>query len=238
MRLAVSSDNAEGLARVPAGRRWFLYSFTPESQAELVRVRDQFKRVQEQQKGKGGGSVSIGIAQEGVAARDPALAETRWESWLRTSIKDGSSLVGERRGTVEPGEERVGLPPAFTTNNNIPHENANPGSWPWRPARRRLCRRDLLSFVEGRGRRACLVAEGGPSDPDSQGRWHRLSARVPALHAGHHLRVPVGSHQHQEAQRHGAQRDLPRPAAGFLEPGPGADRSGDPYDPRDRARAR
>jgi hypothetical protein len=89
MRLAVSSDNADGLARVPAQRRWFLYSFPPESQAELVRVRDQFKRVQEQQKGKGGGSVSIGIAQEGVAARDPALADTRWESWLRTSRKDG-----------------------------------------------------------------------------------------------------------------------------------------------------
>lgn len=89
MRLAVSSANAKGLAPVPAHRRWFIYSFTPESQAELRRIQDQFKRIQAEQKGKGGGSVSIGIAQEGVAARDPALADTRWESWLQTSRQDG-----------------------------------------------------------------------------------------------------------------------------------------------------
>jgi hypothetical protein len=92
MRFTVSSaeaNNAKGLAPAPARRRWLIYSFTPESQAELTRIQNYFKRLQAQQQGKGGGSVAVGIAQEGVAARDPALANTRWESWLQTSVREG-----------------------------------------------------------------------------------------------------------------------------------------------------
>jgi hypothetical protein len=33
--------------------------------------------------------VSVGISQEGVAPTDPALANTRWESWLQTSRREG-----------------------------------------------------------------------------------------------------------------------------------------------------
>ena len=82
-------NNAKGLAPAPAQRRWLIYSFTPESQAELTRIQNYFKRLQAQQQGKGDGSVAVGIAQEGVAAKDPALANTRWESWLQTSAREG-----------------------------------------------------------------------------------------------------------------------------------------------------
>jgi hypothetical protein len=89
MKLAVSSGAMYGLSPAGPGRRWFFYSFSPESQAELSKFQAYFKRIRDEQKGKGGGSVSIGIAQEGMAARDPALANTRWESWLQVSKDDG-----------------------------------------------------------------------------------------------------------------------------------------------------
>lgn len=87
--LAGDTRRAKGLTPAPVQRRWLLYSFPPESQAELTRLQAYFKRLQAQQQGKGGGSVSVGIAQEGVAAKDPALATTRWESWLQTSAREG-----------------------------------------------------------------------------------------------------------------------------------------------------
>ncbi|APV49477.1 hypothetical protein BWI17_07150 [Betaproteobacteria bacterium GR16-43] len=91
MQLIVSPRAVYGLPPPSPDRRWFLYSFSPESQAELAKFQANFKRLRDEQKGKGGGggSVSIGISQEGVAARDPALANTRWETWLQVSLLDG-----------------------------------------------------------------------------------------------------------------------------------------------------
>lgn len=89
MRLAVTSASALGLATPAADRRWFIYSFPPESQAELARMQGYFKRVEVERRGKSGGSVSVGISQDGVASTDPALANTRWESWLQTSRREG-----------------------------------------------------------------------------------------------------------------------------------------------------
>jgi hypothetical protein len=100
MRFTVASASSLGLASTTADRRWLIYSFPPESQAELLTVQAYFKRIQAQNNGKGGGSISVGISQHGVAAKDPALANTRWESWLQTSRKEGffelwSGSVGE-----------------------------------------------------------------------------------------------------------------------------------------------
>ncbi|QJR12897.1 hypothetical protein DSM104443_03991 [Usitatibacter rugosus] len=91
MRLSILQTGLDGLEPAPANRRWFLYSFSPESQAELSKFQAYFRKIRDEQKGKGGGggSVSVSISQEGVAARDPALADTRWESWLRVSRADG-----------------------------------------------------------------------------------------------------------------------------------------------------
>lgn len=89
MRLAVTSASALGLAMPAADRRWFIYSFPPESQTELARIQRYFKRVEAERRGKSGGSVSVGISQDSVAPTDPALANTRWESWLQTSRHEG-----------------------------------------------------------------------------------------------------------------------------------------------------
>lgn len=89
MRLITPATGAAGLASAPPQRRWLLYSFAPEAQADLARVQTTFKRIQAERSSSGGGSVAVGIAQEGVAVDDPAFAHTRWESWLRTSRKDG-----------------------------------------------------------------------------------------------------------------------------------------------------
>lgn len=89
MRFAIASANAPGLASATAGRRWLVYSFPPESQAELLRIQDYFKRLKARELGKGGGRIELGIEQEGLAARDPALINTRWESWLQTSRQQG-----------------------------------------------------------------------------------------------------------------------------------------------------
>lgn len=89
MRLAVTSASVPGLAAPGADRRWFIYGFPPESQAELARIQRHFKGIQAERRGKSGGSVSVGISQDGVAPTDPALADTRWESWLQTSRREG-----------------------------------------------------------------------------------------------------------------------------------------------------
>lgn len=93
MQLVVASAPLPqlGLSAAPAHRRWLLYSLTPESSAEMARIQAVFKRLQAERQGKsgGGGSLSLGIAQEGIATDDPALADTPWESWFRSSGKDG-----------------------------------------------------------------------------------------------------------------------------------------------------
>lgn len=89
MRVSTASASAVGLAPARVDRRWLMYSFPPESQADLLRIQNYFKTIRAQKQGGGGGSISVGIAQDGVASRDPALANTRWESWLQTLKQDG-----------------------------------------------------------------------------------------------------------------------------------------------------
>ena len=99
MRVAVAAAPA-GVPRAGSGRRWMVYSFDAESQAELARFQSSFKRIQAERQGKSGGSLSVGIAQDGLAADDPRLAATRWESWLQTKRQAGfyelwSGTLGE-----------------------------------------------------------------------------------------------------------------------------------------------
>lgn len=89
LRFTIASANALGLVTPPADRRWLVYSLTPESQAELFRIQGYFKHIQALKHGKGGGSISVGIAQDGVAAKDASLANTQWASWLQTSRQEG-----------------------------------------------------------------------------------------------------------------------------------------------------
>jgi hypothetical protein len=98
MRLAHINDSAAvrslGLQAAPKGRHWLVYSFTPESQAELQRLQLNIKSLlQAKSSGsnpsKGSGKVSVGIAQEGIAVSDPVFASSRWESWLQTRQAEG-----------------------------------------------------------------------------------------------------------------------------------------------------
>ena len=86
MQAAEWSPSHKGLAPAVAGRKWLVYSFTPSSAAELRRIQDTFRAL----KGKAkGGSVTLGISQESIAARNAGLANTKWESWLQASRADG-----------------------------------------------------------------------------------------------------------------------------------------------------
>jgi hypothetical protein len=89
MPMRMSSMPPMGLPAAARGRHWLVYSLGPEAQAELVRTRTRFQQLRAERQGKSGGSVSIGIAQEGVAAASPKLAGSVWESWLQTSAPVG-----------------------------------------------------------------------------------------------------------------------------------------------------
>ncbi|MEQ1534825.1 MAG: hypothetical protein ABL923_03020 [Burkholderiaceae bacterium] len=92
MQLAELQGVALGLERATSGRRWLIYSFPAASQAELAAIQTTFKRIKAENDAKGSkgdGSLTVGIAQQNIATADAALDNTRWESWLQTSAKDG-----------------------------------------------------------------------------------------------------------------------------------------------------
>ena len=93
MQLNVAAAPAMGLEPAGPGRRWMLYRFTPASQAELQRIQAQFLRLQAERRSGTGGSLAVGIAQDGVVASDAALDNTRWESWLQTSAQEGFYML-------------------------------------------------------------------------------------------------------------------------------------------------
>lgn len=100
MRLSVATPESLGLPAAPANRRWHVYDFAPESQAELAQIQTYFKRLQAERRPDRGGSLAIGIAQEGVAAKNAELFDTHWATWLQTSQADGffeiwSGSIGE-----------------------------------------------------------------------------------------------------------------------------------------------
>lgn len=88
MQLAVSSTAALGLDAPAKDRRWLIYSLPPATQAELKQIQDFMKTVRAGPQPKGG-SLSVGVEQESLASKDPALANTRWETWLQTNRRDG-----------------------------------------------------------------------------------------------------------------------------------------------------
>lgn len=89
MRFTIASTGVLGLAPPSENRRWLIYSLSPESQTELLDLQHSFKYIQSQKHDKQGARISIGIAQDNVATKDPSLANSRWESWLQTSQREG-----------------------------------------------------------------------------------------------------------------------------------------------------
>jgi hypothetical protein len=83
--LILSSVATSGLPEPGAGRTWLVYTLTPESQQEVLRMRESYRSA----KLARSVTISAGIEQEGLAVKNAALATTDWESWLRTSRVDG-----------------------------------------------------------------------------------------------------------------------------------------------------
>ncbi len=65
--------------------------------------------------GKGGGKITEGIAQEGIAARNAACANTRWESWLQTRQSEGFYELWS--GTVGVLLKNAGRPKANSADS-------------------------------------------------------------------------------------------------------------------------
>lgn len=92
LQLAVVSSATLGLEAPPAGRRWLLYSLPPATQAQLRQVQAIIRQAQAGPRDgsdKGGGSLSVGVSQDSLATPDPALAQTRWDTWLQARQADG-----------------------------------------------------------------------------------------------------------------------------------------------------
>ncbi len=89
MAFSVASAATLGLPAPPGGRRWLIYGFPVESQHALSQLQQSFQGREDFIAAQGGVSVSIGIAQEDLAIRDPALAGTAWATWLQTSSQEG-----------------------------------------------------------------------------------------------------------------------------------------------------
>lgn len=90
LQQTVAASATLGLDAPPPGRRWLVHSLPPATQAELQRVQATIRQLKAKG-GTGGGSLGVGVEQDALtlAASDPALAHTRWETWLQTSKRDG-----------------------------------------------------------------------------------------------------------------------------------------------------
>jgi hypothetical protein len=97
--LVLSLNPEPGLPPAGAGRLWLTYTLPKESQQQVLRVREAYQKANSSSS-KGGITIGVGIEQEGLAVRNPALAQTDWESWLRTARERGffelwSGTVGD-----------------------------------------------------------------------------------------------------------------------------------------------
>lgn len=91
LQLAVASISTQGLDAPGNGRRWLIYSLPAASQSELKQVQAFIKtaRAQPQSNQSKGGSLSVGVEQDLLIVNNPALSDTRWETWLQTATRDG-----------------------------------------------------------------------------------------------------------------------------------------------------
>lgn len=83
-----TAGTVPGLPLPGAQRRWLVYGLTLDAQVELRTIQVVARQWQAKDK-NGGGTLSLGIDQSGLAVKTPGLAETRWESWLQVSAQDG-----------------------------------------------------------------------------------------------------------------------------------------------------
>lgn len=89
LQMAVASAATLGLDAPPLGRRWLIYSLPADTLAELQRIQATVRQAKANPNYKGGATLSLGVEQSALAVTEPALAHTRWETWLQTKRADG-----------------------------------------------------------------------------------------------------------------------------------------------------
>lgn len=78
-----------GLDAPGPGRRWLVYSLPPATQAELQKVQAMVKQAQAQPGYQRGGTLALGVEQKDLAVTDPALARTKWSTWMQVKQSEG-----------------------------------------------------------------------------------------------------------------------------------------------------
>lgn len=89
--LAMSSTGGAtlGLDAPGPGRRWLVYSLPPATQVELQRIQATVRLAQAQPGYQRGGSLAMGVEQNELAVADPALARTKWSTWMQIQQNEG-----------------------------------------------------------------------------------------------------------------------------------------------------
>ena len=89
LALTTATSATLGLDAPGKGRRWLVYSLPPATQAELRRVQLMVKQAQAQPGYQRGGTLALGVEQKDLAVTDPALAHTKWSTWMQVKQSDG-----------------------------------------------------------------------------------------------------------------------------------------------------
>lgn len=89
LALTTATSATLGLDAPGAGRRWLVYSLPPATQAELQKVQATVKQAQAQPGYQRGGTLALGVEQKDLAVTDPALARTRWSTWMQVKQSEG-----------------------------------------------------------------------------------------------------------------------------------------------------
>lgn len=89
LALTTATSATLGLDAPGPGRRWLVYSLPPATQAELQKVQATVKQAQAQPGYQRGGTLALGVEQKDLAVTDPALARTKWSTWMQVKQSEG-----------------------------------------------------------------------------------------------------------------------------------------------------
>lgn len=89
LAMTTATSATLGLDAPSPGRRWLVYSLPPATQAELQKVQATVKQAQAQPGYQRGGTLALGVEQKDLAVTDPALARTKWSTWMQVTQSEG-----------------------------------------------------------------------------------------------------------------------------------------------------
>ena len=89
LAMTTATSATLGLDAPGPGRRWLVYHLPPATQAELQKVQAMVRQAQAQPGYQRGGMLSLGVEQKDLAITDPALARTKWSTWMQVNQSDG-----------------------------------------------------------------------------------------------------------------------------------------------------